>query len=132
MPLIGAFVAVSLAQYARYLWPAMTAAENKLLAAGACLSATALLYRDIRSVGRLSKALFCLVLVIGCVDCLFGLAALSTDTSFRLPSSSVLTLGILLYRAGNSDTDRAAPLRRVLHCMLVRRRGTASVALGTL
>ena len=61
MPLVAASVAVSFAQYALYLWPGMTTTEARLLAGGACLLATGLLYRDIRSVGRLSTAIFVMI-----------------------------------------------------------------------
>jgi amino acid transporter len=61
MPLVAASVAVSFAQYALYLWPGMTSTEARLLAGGACLLATGLLYRDIRSVGRLSTAIFVMI-----------------------------------------------------------------------
>ena len=127
MPLIGAFVAVSLAQYALYLWPAMPIAENKLLAVGACLSATALLYRDIRSVGRLSKELFFPCCCSCRMDYRYGVIALSTDASLRLPASGVLALDILLYRAGNGDAHRAARLWWLMHRMLVRRRSPGTV-----
>lgn len=61
MPLICAFIAVSLAQYGHYLWTSMTVSQGKLLAMGACGLATALLYRDIRAVGRISVSIFLIV-----------------------------------------------------------------------
>lgn len=85
MPLTGAYVAVSLTQYARYLWPAMTVGQSKLLAAGACLSATVLLYRDIRSIGRLSKALFFLVAVLAGWVLLTGLWHFQPTRAFDFP-----------------------------------------------
>ncbi|MCS6816268.1 MAG: APC family permease [Blastocatellia bacterium] len=62
-PLSIASGAVGFALYTKYFWPAMTAWETKLLAAGLCLFVTALLYRDIRSVGRLSVALWIVVML---------------------------------------------------------------------
>ena len=61
-PLSAASGAVGFADYAAYLMPSITPFQLKLLAAGACLLATALLYRDIRDVGRISVGL-CIVVV---------------------------------------------------------------------
>jgi len=55
--------AVGFSNYTKYLWPAMTAWQGKLLAAGLCLAVTALLYRDIRSIGRLSVVMWVVVLL---------------------------------------------------------------------
>ncbi|MGH9842466.1 MAG: APC family permease [Blastocatellia bacterium] len=55
--------AVGFSNYTRYLWPAMSAWQGKLLAAGLCLAVTALLYRDIRTIGRLSVVLWVVVLL---------------------------------------------------------------------
>src|SRR2546427_444081 len=46
--------AVGFAQYARFLWKDMGWGQEKLIAIGVCALLTALLYRDIQSVGRLS------------------------------------------------------------------------------
>lgn len=54
--------AVGFAQYARFFSPGMGWWESKLIAMGICLALTALLYRDIRSVGRLSVAMWIVVL----------------------------------------------------------------------
>jgi amino acid transporter len=54
--------AVGFAQYARFFSPGMSWWESKLIAMGICLALTALLYRDIRSVGRLSVAMWIVVL----------------------------------------------------------------------
>ncbi|GBC82436.1 Serine/threonine exchanger SteT [bacterium HR10] len=62
-PLSIASGAVGFALYTKYFWPTMTAWETKLLAAGLCLFVTALLYRDIRSVGRVSVALWIVVML---------------------------------------------------------------------
>ena len=57
-PLTAASGGVGFADYARYLFPAMTGWEAKLLAVAVCLVATVLLYRDIRSIGRISTVLW--------------------------------------------------------------------------
>ena len=57
--------AVGFAQYARFLAPNMAAWEEKAVAMMVCLLITTLLFRDIHSVGRLSIAMW--VVVIGTV-----------------------------------------------------------------
>ena len=61
-PLSTASGAVGFAQYAKFLAPTLGPWQMKLLAAGSCLLMTLLLYRDIRSVGRLSIAMWVVVL----------------------------------------------------------------------
>jgi amino acid transporter len=57
-PLTAASGSVGFADYARYLAPSLTPIEQKLIAIGVCLVATALLYRDIRSIGKISAVLW--------------------------------------------------------------------------
>ncbi len=54
--------AVGFANYSKYLWPTMTQTDGKLLAMGVCGLVTVLLYRDIRSIGKLSVAMWTVVL----------------------------------------------------------------------
>jgi amino acid transporter len=62
-PLSIASGAVGFAQYAKFLWPAMSGLQGKLLAMGVCAAATILLYREIHNINRLSIALW--VIVVG-------------------------------------------------------------------
>lgn len=57
--------AVGFAQYAKFLFQDMTALQGKLIAVGVCAVITALLYRDIRTVGRLAVIMW--VVVVGTV-----------------------------------------------------------------
>jgi len=57
--------AVGFANYARFLWKDMNWWEAKALAIAVCLLMTVLLYRDIRSVGRLSVMMWIVVLATG-------------------------------------------------------------------
>ncbi len=57
-PLTAASGSVGFADYARYLAPSLTPVEQKLIAIGVCLLATILLYRDIRSIGKISAVLW--------------------------------------------------------------------------
>jgi len=54
---------VGFAKYATYLWPALTGWEIAAMAAGLCLLNTVLLWRDVRSIERLSVVVS--VIVIG-------------------------------------------------------------------
>lgn len=55
--------AVGFSNYTKYLWPAMTDLEGKMLAAALCLAVMILLYRDITSIGRLSVVMWVIVLL---------------------------------------------------------------------
>ena len=55
--------AVGFSNYTKYLWPAMTETQGKMLAVGLCVAVTALLYRNIRSIGRLSVVMWVVVLL---------------------------------------------------------------------
>ncbi len=57
-PLTAASGSVGFADYARYLVPSLTSVEQKLIAIGVCLLSTVLLYRDIRSIGKISAVLW--------------------------------------------------------------------------
>jgi amino acid transporter len=64
-PLSTASGAVGFAQYTKFLIPSLGPWQMKLLAAGTCLLMTLLLYRDIRSIGRLSIAMWVVVMGTG-------------------------------------------------------------------
>jgi amino acid transporter len=64
-PISMASGAVGFADYLKYLLPAMGFWESKAVAAAVCLLVTWLLYRDIRSIGRMSVVMW--VVVIGTV-----------------------------------------------------------------
>src|SRR3984893_8007652 len=61
-PLSTASGAVGFAQYTKFLVPSLGPGQMKALAAGSCLLMTLLLYRDIRSIGRLSIAMWVVVM----------------------------------------------------------------------
>jgi amino acid transporter len=69
--------AVGFAQYARFLYHGMSPLAERLLAVAVCVVITALLYRDIRSVGRLSVVMW--VVVIGTVLWITGAGVLHFD-----------------------------------------------------
>ncbi|MFQ6031238.1 MAG: APC family permease, partial [Dehalococcoidia bacterium] len=61
-PLSAATGAVGFAEYLRYLVPLLSPMTTKLIAVGVVLTITVLLYRDIKTVGRLSFVLMLVVL----------------------------------------------------------------------
>lgn len=87
-PLSIASGAVGFALYTKYFWPAMTPWETKLLAAGLCLLVTALLYRDIRSVGKLSVALWTVVMATVAWVVLSGLWSFQWERVADVPAGA--------------------------------------------
>jgi amino acid transporter len=85
MPLICAFIAVSVAQYGHFLWTGMTDSQSKLLAMGACVPATVLLYRNIRAVGRVSVGIFLIVLFVALWIIITGLVHFQWRVAFDFP-----------------------------------------------
>ena len=77
--------AVGFAQYARYLSRNMGWWQEKFIAMGICLLITVLLYRDIRSVGRLSIVMWAVVLgTVGWIT-IAGLLNFDTRRVFEFP-----------------------------------------------
>ena len=67
-PLTAASGGLGFADYTRYLIPSLSPLESKLVAMGVCLLATFLLYRDIKSIGKISNVLWAgLMLAIGII-----------------------------------------------------------------
>jgi len=84
-PLSAASAAVGFSNYLKYLWPAMTHMQAILVAVAVCAAVTALLYRNIESVGWLSVAMLWVVVlttfwVIGA-----GLTHFNTERVFSFP-----------------------------------------------
>jgi len=84
-PLSIAGGAVGFADYLGFYWAAMTPVQHNLVAAAVCVAVTALLYRDITSVGRL--ALVMLAVVLGTVGWVIvaGLFSFSWAEAFDFP-----------------------------------------------
>src|SRR5438270_3152023 len=61
-PLSTASGAVGFAQYSKFLIPSLGPWQMKFIAASLCLLMTLLLYRDIKSIGRLSIAMWIIVM----------------------------------------------------------------------
>ena len=85
-PLTIAGGAVGFADYLGFFWQSMTPLQHNLVAAAVCGGVTALLYRDIHSVGRLSMVMLAIVLAtIGWVIAA-GILHVSWTQALELPA----------------------------------------------
>ncbi|MDX2032623.1 MAG: amino acid permease [Blastocatellia bacterium] len=80
--------AVGFSNYTRFLWPAMTETQGKGIAMALCLAVTALLYRDIRSIGKLSVALWVVVLLTIAWILAAGIANFNAARAFDFPAGA--------------------------------------------
>jgi amino acid transporter len=80
--------AVGFAQYAKFFWKEMTWGQEKMIAIGVCVLITALLYRDIQSVSRLSVAMWIVVLCTTAWIGISGLLHFSLRTAFDFPAGA--------------------------------------------
>lgn len=92
-PLGTASGAVGFASYTRYLSPAIGPLQIKIVAALTCIAVTALLYRDIRSVGRLSVVLWVVVIATALWIVVAGLVKFSAAQAFDIPSDALTKPG---------------------------------------
>ena len=77
--------AVGFAQYTKFLWPHMAAWQGKAVAVAVCLAITFMLYRDIRSVGRLSIVLWVVVIFTALAVTAAGLLNFQVRRVFDFP-----------------------------------------------
>lgn len=84
-PLSVAGGAVGFADYLRFVWTGMGAGEHHLIAALVCLGMTALLWRDIRSIGRLTVVMLVIVFVTVGWVIVAGLVTFSPAQAFDYP-----------------------------------------------
>jgi APA family basic amino acid/polyamine antiporter len=87
-PLSIAGGAVGFADYLGFFWESMTPVQHNVIAALVCIGVTALLYRDIKSVGRLSVVMLVVVLfTVGWVI-VAGLFSFSPKQAFDFPPNA--------------------------------------------
>jgi amino acid transporter len=99
-PLSIASGAVGFADYLRFSWTTMSPLEHDVVAAALAAGMTALLYRNIREIGRLSVAMLAVVgLTVGWVV-VAGLWRFSPAQAFTFPSSAFTLDADLLRRIG--------------------------------
>ncbi len=96
-PLTAASGAVGFADYAKYLLPSLNTPEQKVIAMAVCLLSTVLLYRDIRSIGKISGVLwFGLMAAMGIIIW-GGIRHASTARMFDFPAGAFhLSTGFFL------------------------------------
>jgi amino acid transporter len=87
-PLSAATGAVGFAEYLKYLVPTLSPLLTKVIAVGLVLFITVLLYRDIKTVGRLSFVLMLVVLSSILWVILSGLFNLKADLLFDFPPNA--------------------------------------------
>ncbi len=87
-PLSIAGGAVGFADYLRFYWTSMSPTEHNVIAALVCVSVTALLYRDIKSVGRLTVVMLVVVLVTVGWVIVAGLFNFSLKQAFDFPPNA--------------------------------------------
>ena len=85
-PLSVAGGAVGFADYLRFYWTSMTPLQHHLAAAAVCVLMTVLVYRDIRSVGRLTVAMLAVVLLTISWVIVAGLFKFSPAQAFDFPA----------------------------------------------
>jgi amino acid transporter len=84
-PLSIAGGAVGFADYLGFYWTTMTPLQHNLVAAAVCVAVSALLYRDIASVGRLAVAMLVVVLATVGWVIVAGLFSFSWTQAFDFP-----------------------------------------------
>ena len=87
-PLSIAGGAVGFADYLGFYWTAMGALPHNLVAAAVCVAVTALLYRDITSVGRLAVVMLAVVLITVGWVIVAGLFSFSWTQAFDFPPAA--------------------------------------------
>jgi amino acid transporter len=94
-PLGTASGAAGFAQYTKYFFPDLAPWHVKLIAAVTCLVVTGLLYRDIRSVGRLSVAMWVVVIGTALWIVIAGLVKFDPKRAFDIPADALTRPGAL-------------------------------------
>ena len=84
-PLSIAGGAVGFADYLGFYWDAMSGLQHNLVAAGVCIVVTALLYRDIASIGRLAVVMLVVVLATVGWVIVAGVFTFSWSQAFAFP-----------------------------------------------
>ena len=81
--------AVGFAQYARFLWPAMTRSEERCVAIAVCLLITAMLYRNIQKTEKLSILMWIVVLGTAAWIAFSGIVHFKARQAFDFPPGAL-------------------------------------------
>ena len=94
--------AVGFAQYTKYLYKDLTWGQEKLIAMAVCLLLTALLYRDIRSIGRLSVVMWTVVIGTAMWIAITGLWHFDARLAFAFPPGAFTPSRAFFYGLGGA------------------------------
>ena len=94
--------AVGFAQYTKYLYKDLTWGQEKLIAMAVCLLLTALLYRDIRSIGRLSVVMWTVVIGTALWIAITGLWHFDARLAFAFPPGAFTPSRAFFYGLGGA------------------------------
>jgi len=84
-PLLTASGAVGFATYAKFIYPALTEWQTIAIAMAVCFLATFLLYRNIKSIGRVSMTMFLILLATMAWIIFAGATHFHSDIAFSFP-----------------------------------------------
>lgn len=99
-PLTVASGGVGFADYLRFYWTTMNDGERNVVAALVCLATTALLYRDIKSTGRLTVVMLAVVMLTVAWVIVAGLFRFSPSMAFDFPPAAYRFDGALISSLG--------------------------------
>jgi amino acid transporter len=99
-PLSVAGGAVGFSDYLQFYWTSMTPIQHHLIAAAVCVTMTALLWRDIESIGRLTIVMLVVVLATVGWVIVSGLFTFSLEQAFDFPSHAFVLDRDLVVRLG--------------------------------
>jgi len=99
-PLSVAGGAVGFADYLQFVWAGMTPLTHHLIAAAVCVASTALLWRKIEDIGRLSVVMLAVVLVTVGWVVVTGLFNFSLAQAFDYPAKAFVFDGALVSSLG--------------------------------
>ena len=87
-PLMAASGAVGLASYAHFLVPSLTSGRQIIVAVAVCAIATWMLYRDIRSIGRISAVLWVTLMATIAIIIFGGSTHFNPAIAFAFPANA--------------------------------------------
>ena len=110
--------AVGFAQYTKFLWPQMGVWEGKAVGVAVCLIITFMLYRDIRSVGRLSIILWVTVIFTALAVTAAGLLNFKMQRVFDFPPHAFVLSKDFFVGLGGATLTGNVRLRRLQQRLL--------------
>ncbi len=97
--------AVGFSNYTKYLWPSMTDLQGKWLAVALCLLVTALLYRDIQTIGKLSVVMWVIVMLTVAWVLAAGISNFKPDHVFDFPPGAFTLNSLFFFGLGRATLN---------------------------